>query len=391
MTEPTNQFSIFDPLQYSNLALIQLHKALGMASRVYRGYDKVPQQKGSTIAIPIPSTFVAQDAPGNDMAINADSINITLNRWKEVKFALSDKELNYTQQEIIDKHIIPAAYALADQIDMDLCSLASQVPWNTGTAGTVPSTVASITGVRKMLFNNKVPLVPGAIHLMIDGNAEDSFLQLPAFTQYNGSGDVGVGAQLRGSLGTRYGMEIFANQNVITNVPGVLTSKTAVVTANDMPILGSIINLSGTALVGTVSTGDIIQFAGDTQNYAVVPPQGVYGAYTYTAAGNAIAGINIYPHLRQANTAGTAVTITQTAGVRNVAFHNNAFALAMAPLSDMANNLGAMVSTVSDPVTGLALRSRVWYNGDGSTVKVGLDVLYGFRVLDPNLAANLLG
>ena len=61
----------------------------------------------------------------------------------------------------------------------------------------------------------------------------------------------------------------------------------------------------------------------------------------------------------------------------------------MAPLSDMGDGLGARIATVSDPVTNLALRSRVWYNGDKSTVMVGLDCLFGGTTLDGNLEARL--
>jgi hypothetical protein len=369
-----NQFAIFDPIQYANLALIQLHKALGMAQRVHRGYDKNAQQKGSTISIPIPSTFTAQDAPG-----------------KEVKFGLTDKELNYTQQQIIDTHIVPAAYALADQIDQDLCGLTRIIPWyNSGVAGTTPSTVGDITGARKVLFNNKVPLVPGMVHLMIDGNAEEKFLQLAAFTQNQGSGQDGINAQMTGSLGTRYGLEIFSNQNVITNTPGALTA-TGLVVNGAVAMLGQVVNLSGTSVTGTLKTGDILQFAGDPQKYAVVPTSTNHGDVTYTASGNAVNGVSIFPHLKQALANGTSVTVTQTAGTRNCAFHRNAFVLAMAPLTDLPSQLGAKVATVSDPVTGLAIRSRVWYEGNASKIHVGLDVLYGFRVLDSNLASIMMG
>ncbi|OPZ31640.1 MAG: P22 coat protein - gene protein 5 [Synergistetes bacterium ADurb.BinA166] len=71
-----------------------------------------------------------------------------------------------------------------------------------------------------------------------------------------------------------------------------------------------------------------------------------------------------------------------------LAFHRHAFALAMAPLSDMGGRLGAQIATVADPVTNLSIRSRLWYEGDTSTVKVALDALWGVQVLNPNLAVR---
>jgi hypothetical protein len=380
-----NVLSVFDPIFYANLALIQLEKALGMASRVHRGYDKEPRQKGSTISIQVPSTFTAQDAPGSDQDIKAGSVDIVLSYWREVKFALSDKELNFTQMEIIEKHIRPAAYALADDIDQKLCLLYKDVPWYYGTAGTTPSAVSDITGVRKVLFNNAVPLVPGMVHLMIDGNAEEKFLQLAAFSQQQGAGDTGVTTQVRGTLGTKFGLEVFANQNVKTHTKGTASTATLAINipASSYPIGTSTINLDAGAVTGTLVPGDVLQIAGDSQNYAVTN--------TVTASGNAFNSVTITPKLKVAAADNAVVTAVLQNGVRNLAFHRNAFALAMAPLSDMANQLGAKVATVSDPITGLTLRSRVWYVGDSSAVKVGLDVLFGIKTLDPNLAACLLG
>jgi len=72
----------------------------------------------------------------------------------------------------------------------------------------------------------------------------------------------------------------------------------------------------------------------------------------------------------------------------NTAFHKNAFALAMAPLSELGGELGARIATITDPVSSLALRSRLYYVGDSSEVHVALDVLYGVKTLDPNLACR---
>jgi len=43
---------------------------------------------------------------------------------------------------------------------------------------------------------------------------------------------------------------------------------------------------------------------------------------------------------------------------------------------------------VSDPVTNLSLRSRMWYDGEHSTVKVSLDALWGVKILNPNLGVR---
>src|SRR5690606_33074678 len=70
------------------------------------------------------ATFAAQDhAPGSGSSaqdIDAGTLPIRLDRHKEVKFAVSDRDLAYASERIIDDHLRPAAYALADSIDQDL-------------------------------------------------------------------------------------------------------------------------------------------------------------------------------------------------------------------------------------------------------------------------------
>ena len=63
----------------------------------------------------------------------------------------------------------------------------------------------------------------------------------------------------------------------------------------------------------------------------------------------------------------------------------------MAPLSTLGREVsGAKMETVVDPVTRLALRSRMFYDGTNSKVIIALDVLYGVAVLRPNLIVRLL-
>lgn len=191
----SNNLNLYNPLFYANESLIQLEKALGMANTVHRGYDKEPQQKGSTINISQPSTFVAQDAPSTAQDLNPDNVQISLDHWKEVKFGLSDKELTFTTEKIIQDHIRPATVALADAIDQSLAALYADIPWYYDVAATAG--VTDITQTRKILFDNKVPLRdPAMMHWMVDGDMEADLLGQTAFSQQQGAGDQGVATQV---------------------------------------------------------------------------------------------------------------------------------------------------------------------------------------------------
>ena len=373
-----NVLSVYDPLFYAQEALIALEKGLGMAGRVHRGYDKSPQQKGSIISISKPGSFSALDAPSVAQDVVAGEVQIALNYWREVKFALTDKELTFTTEKIINDHIRPAAYALADDIDQKLCALYKDIPYAVDT--TAPAAVADITGCRKVLFNNGVPM--SDLHMMVDGTLESEFLNLTAFSQNQGAGDAGVATQQRGSLGQKFGFEIFANQNVATHAIGACADATgAVDLVAGYPVGSKLIHVSGLTIAGTLKIGDFFTIAGDTQPYVLTKD--------VLADGASDADLEFEPGLKVAADNLDVVTIISTAKVENLAFDRAAFALAMAPLTEIGNNLGARIATVADPVTNLALRSRIFYVGNDSKVYVALDVLYGVKTLDLRRAVRL--
>lgn len=378
-----NALGPYNAIFYAQEALIYLKNALGMAPRVYRDYDPNPASPGDTITIKIPSTFTAQDAPSAAQDVAVGTTSITLDKWKDVRIALTDKELAFSTEKIIQDHIGPAAYTLANRIDTDLNLLYKDVPWYTGAAGTTATTVADILTNRKRMFANKVPFMDKSLlHAEIDGDAEANFLGLQAFAQQQGSGPAGMMAQIEGSLGQRYGFNFFASQNVQTHTKG--TASTGTLAVNGTFAAGvSTINLDAGSVTGTLVAGDSFVIAGDTQRYSVTA--------TSTASGNAFTGVTFTPALAAAPADDAVVTVQLHNGVRNLFFHRNAFCLAMRPLSDAGDGIGSSQKTIQDPDTGLAIRSTYFYDGPNAKVNVRLDVLYGVKTLNPNLASIMLG
>lgn len=379
----SNTLGNYDPIFYAQEALIALNKALGMAGRVHRGYDPNPQQKGSVINITRPSVFEATEVNtstgGTTQAVTPENVSITLDTWKEVKFGLTDKELTFTKEKIITDHITPAAYALADAIDLSLVGLYAKVPWKEAISST--PVVTDITGVRKALFNNKVPM--NDLHFMVDGSVEAGLLALSAFSTADGAGQVGVDTQLRGTLGTRYGFEFFANQNTPAHLSGTAADTEGALNAN-IAIGDTQFVIKSLTDTQTFKAGDIVKITGDSQQYVLTE--------NATVSSNKITA-KVYPAIKKAASADAVVTMILPSGTGTtknqcLAFHRHAFALAMAPLSDMGGRLGAQIATVADPVTNLSIRSRLWYEGNTSTVKVALDALWGVQVLNPNLAVR---
>jgi hypothetical protein len=374
-----NSLGYYNPEFYAQEALIQLENALGMARAVYMGYDEERRSfdRGEYINIKRPSTFTAQDAPSSAQDATTDQVQVQLSNWREVKFALTDKELAFSEERIIADHIRPAAYALANDIDQKLAARYADVPWSVQENSTFD--IANILEGRKQLFDNGMPMGTGQQFAMIDSQSEADLLALSAFTQDQGAGGLGVQSQIAGTLGQRYGFQFFANQNVQTHTAGSLTGSP--LTNGAVAVGATSVALDAGSLTGTVKAGDIITFAGDTNSYAITADA--------TAAGNAIT-VSVSPAIKAAIGDGVAATVSQNTSIaESLMFHRNAFALVTAPLSEMGNELGASIATVQDPITGLSLRSRMYYDGDNSKVNVALDVLYGVKTLDPYLAVRV--
>lgn len=389
-----NSLGAYNATFFAQEALIQLEKALGLASRVYRGYEaeRASYGLGDTVNVPVPSSFAAQDhAPGSGSTaqdIDAGTVPIRLDRHKEVKFAVSDRDLAYASERIIDDHLRPAAYALADSIDQDLCGLYRFVPWAVDVAGSAGA--GWVTAPRRRLRELLVPVDDGNLHLMVDPAIEQDFLGLDIFhAALVTGGTANQDALLRGSLGTRFGAEIFVNQNVRAHAAGTL-----IATGSDVEgVLDGAVSqgaaslaVDGFASGATVKAGDSFVIEGHAQRYVVTEDA--------TLAGGA-GTLAIHPAAVTDYGNGAVVSFEDGTGSAagsfsaNLMFHRNFAALVLAPLPATGDGRGAQIESVTDPVTGLSLRARMWYDGDTATNYVALDVLYGLTVLDGNLAVRL--
>jgi hypothetical protein len=380
-----NTLGAYDPIFYANETLIHLRKELGMAARVHLGYDEERRtfERGQKIQIRKPSTFTAQDAPSTAQDLKTEYVELSLDKWKEVKFALTDKELSFTGEQIIQDHIAPAAYALADDMDQSLAGLYKDIPWLVDYGSATDHTI--IVDARKQLVDNKVPQRPGMIHMQVDSTLEAYFLKSQVFHSAQIAGQAAQDALLRGHLGTRFGVEVYQNQNTPTHTPGTVCQ-----TAGDNA--GAVNNASGytkgatsMAVDGftgseTLKAGDTFVIAGNTQRYAITAD---------VAMSTGAATISFTPGLAADVADNAVVTFTKqtdTAHSQQLIYHRNAFAVAMAKLPD--NLPGIEAFTVQDPVTGLAVRARRWAEGNNSKLYMAVDVLYGVKTLDPNLAAR---
>lgn len=385
-----NTLGVYNPIFYANQALIWLSKSLGLASRVYMGYDEERRtfNKGDTINIRRPATFTAQNAPSSAQDLGTETVSMTLDQWKEVKFSLTDKELAYSGDRIITDHIAPAAYALADNIDQALCALHYKIPEFTTTGSA--ATTAKILTTRKNLFELKCPLADAAnMHYMLGGVEEASILADTVFgvARADGAGAAGAETQLSGHIGRRFGFEFFANQNRPLTA-GAYTNVTDTAGA----LVGAHTKGATSLSIDGLATAEAYE-----KGWKIAIGSYIYATTADVTTSGGAGTFTISPPL-QADAADNAVVTFSTAFDAmaqqnvNIAFHKNAFGLAMARLPDYSemfgNDLGVRMASVQDPVTGLAVRARIFAVPDSSKVQVALDTLYGVQILDPYLACR---
>lgn len=382
-----------NPIFYAQEGLIALHKRLGLAARVFRGYDDTAtsREKGETISIKVPSDFTAQDAPSTAQDLATTKIDMKLDQWKEVKFALTDKELSYTSRQIVDEHIVPATYALADKIDSSLAALVDDVPWYSDWAA--PAALTDITnGFRKGLFGNKVDFSnPEKLHAMVSGTIEGELLSLSAFSQHQGAGDAGVAAQMSGYIGRRFGFNFFANQNAPSRTSATVADLAGAINNGAGYAKGiKSIAVDGFTISAALKKGDIVKVTGHTQQYVLTADVTLDGAGAGTLA---IFGSPFVAEggLESAVLDNAVVDIVLAGGSgatkeNSLAFHEGFAALAMAKLPDFYDGEGVRVFSVLDPVTRLGLRARTWVDANNSKYYVAFDTLFGAKTLDGNKA-----
>lgn len=361
--------------------LLALREQAIMPRLVNGDYSREAAQKGDTIDVPIPSGLTVSDVtPSNTPPAPADSapskVQIQLNNWKKVGFHLNDKDVLEVDR---NEHFVPmqmseAVRALANSINVSVQNAYTGVYGFVGTAGTTPfgSAVAAATDARKVLNKQLCPRENR--RMVLDFDAEAAALALPDFQRVNEVG--GTGPKIEGELGRKFGFDIYTDDAIATHTAG--GAGTPLI--DGTPAAGST-SVTVNGITGAFVEGDIFTIAGDSQTYAVKAATALAGtAQTLTIA----------PALKKAAANDAALSVKDDHKV-NLAFHRDAFALAMRPLAGAtaSDGYGSQIVSMTDPVTGLSMRLEV--SRQYKQVVYELDALWGVGLIRPELATRIAG
>lgn len=364
-----------------------------MVQLVNTDYSNTAKQKGDTIDVPIPSEVEVVDVvPGTVPIAVEDStptkVQITLDNWKQNKpIHLTDKEMVE-----IDKnaHFLPgqlkeAVKGLANAVNQSLWTEYYTVYGAVGTAGTVPfdgtSKLTNATAARKLLHSQLCPR--DMRRAVVDFDAEEGLLNLAEISDTSQvAGE--RGAKFEGEIGRKLGFDWYTDDHVPTHTAGTPGGTPVVNDPGPSLAVGDkTVPIDGlTATTGDYHKGDIITFAGHSQQYAV------QALVTANASGEV--DVSIEPGLVAVPADGAAVTLVAS-HVVNMAFHRDAFALAIRPLegSTKGLELGSRIMTMQDPKSGIPLRLEV--SRQHKQVVWEFDILWGVRCVRPAKAVRILG
>jgi P22 coat protein - gene protein 5 len=393
-----NAFGNYIPQLYANEALPHLRNSLGFAGRVLHTFEdeRTAFAKGEYINIKRPSRFTVSNAPATAEDLTEEDVQIQLAYWRETKWKASDKELTFTDPRVISDHVRPQAYSLAADVNSTMHGLyASGVGTQYPQASPTPSTlvVADILGARGRLHDNGVPMNDGRLHLCLDGQAETTLLGLPQFSQADGAGAAGVTTQTDGTIGKKFGVNLFSDQQAGLQT---YTSGSAGKAAGDSALavnlaagyktgLTSIV-FDGGATTETIAAGDQITFAGHKAHYTAA------SAVTMSSGAGTLV---LSEGLVESVADNEVITILASETDETdplIMFHENAFAMVTAPIamSSELEQMGVAVGVATDEDAGISVRTRMYAVPNSSEIHFAMDILFGVKVLNSMYACKLL-
>ncbi len=406
-----------NPVMYTNECLRILKNEIVLGKRVSRKHQmefgKEEQKIGDTLNIRRPARFtVSTGAAFEAQDYVETSIPLVVNQQKHVDTAFTSADLTLKMQDFSNRVLKPKLIQLAQTVDIDGYVNAKNTVGNlTGTAGTAPNSLQSIFDLGKKLDDFSVPR-DGDRYYALDQSSNAALVpSLAGFfnnkKQLDAQFDKGVFMEMTDTIGFKIAM----SQNVARHTVGPLGGSPVVNGANQGLTSGwsntgtLITNGWSSAAAQRLAAGDVFtavgcysvnpvtrQSTGQLMQFVVIANQ------SSDASGNltinmspAIITAGAFQNVTASPTSGGAIAVVGTASTsyaRNLAWHQDAFELAMVKMVDLAQFGGWGAVKSQD---GFSL--RVFRQAAISTDTVGnrVDGLYGWATPYPEQASQQVG
>lgn len=345
---------------------------------------------GQSVTYPIaPAANVSNVTPAMTVpeptaqTIGSDSIEITKSRAAEFGF-VGEEELGLNNNgpgfsTVQADMFAQAVRALTNEVEADLAAAAAAgTSRATGTPGTTPfaTNIDDFSQLGKILSDNGAPVTmrnlvlnttAGAALRTLHGINDDRDYSSRPFAE-------------QGTLITSFGLATRETGQNISHEKGDADSAT---TDNSGYAVGATEITLASAGTGAIKAGDVITFAGDSNEYVVASGDAdVSGGGTITLA---------EPGLRVAIPASTtAITVVNSYDVAGVAFYRDGIVLASrAPALPQGGDMASDRRIIQDPRSGLSMEVAM-YPGYRK-VRYEVSLAWGVKVVQPRHTALLLG
>ena len=387
------------------LALAHLENNLVMPKLVTRAYEKDFKEVGDTIRIRKPVQFQVNDGPDITTKIqdvNESTTTLVLNKYKDVAWKFSSKDLTLTVAEYTKRYIKPAAIALANQVDIDGLEMYKYIANLVGDYAK-PAGYADIAEVAQLMDENAVP-DDGMRRMVL--SPEGKYGMTAALAALNTADkEVVIPSLRRNFLGRIANIDLFSDQNVWQHTSGAQTTVaihatlTAASTLSEIAVNGldanlvvgdsfSIAAVNNVNPISKKSTGTPKDFVvttaltyTGTADTVAFSPTIVMSDDTTESTGPAYQNVDAYP------LSAAVVTFADNSGTQytnDLAFHKDGIALAMAPL--ILPDSAVFKSRAANNNISIRLIKGFDILLDYEVIR--MDILYGWKVIYPELCVR---
>ena len=369
-------------------SLMALREQALITRLVNRDFDTIPQGQGDSVTVTLPTPKTVSDVvPSATPIVGQDStpskVSIQLSQWKKVNMVITDKEVGMITNGVIPSELSEMVKALANFVNSWFYSQYVKFYGMAGTPGTIAfnaGTTADAISARRLLGKQLAPNDPR--YIILDPEAEAKALAVSDIVRADARGD--GSAITTGRIARTLGFEWFMDQLIPRHASTALTAGACTVNGAQAVGAGSTDNgRTGTVSINKLTNaanlvvGDILTFAGDTQQYVV-------RTAVTLAVGNTT--VDIAPALRTAKSGAEAVTLAASHTV-NLAFHRDAIMFASRPLTSLSGNREFL--SIPDPQTGIVLRGELVPQHKQTVFE--LDILFGGEVVRPEFGVRIAG
>jgi len=365
--------TLLTPSIIAKEGLLVLEKELVMANLVHRDYSKEYKKVGATVTIRKPATFEASAFSTTVAAqeIVESSVQVILNKFYDITAHITSQEMSLDLVSFSEQVLQPMMREHAQNVDEIIFSeIYKTVAGHTPVSGT--PVVGDLANLMAQLDIQKCPITERRV--VLHPVTQAKYAALDAILHADKRGKSLTIDEYR--IGRVLGADYYMSQNVPTWASNCNDDTLAFKGAATAGATAATLDGGGT--VGAVAAGDVFKVVGSDRGYLIVTGS------TVLADATAEVDITFTPPLDAAILT-TAVVTFQAAGKVNLALHKNAFALVSAPLEPYIGGVNCSTQNYK----GISCRVAL----DGDTVakanRISVDILFGVKTLDKELAARL--